>query len=154
MTARRLLTAAGRLGLAGAAVVALTACERPAPIVTVFSGTTSEWKEADIFCFEGQSLDQENCAERHPEVPRIPVAPGERVGVDVSKGVAERGWYLELSGPGGSGEAQASDVQVDRHYFGFSAPQVGEDGLRLTIVTMSEGGRQPSGRWSFDLVPR
>jgi hypothetical protein len=155
MTARRrLLIAAGRLTIAGAAVVALTGCERPGPIVTVVSGTSSEWKEADVFCFEGQALERGDCAERDTEPVRLEVSPGQRIGVDVSKTVVERGWFIELSSPGGEGEAQSSDVQVDRHYFSFTAPDVGPEGLRLTVKSLGEQGpRGPhSGEWTFDLV--
>jgi hypothetical protein len=157
MTARRrLATTVGRLGLAAAAVVALTGCERPAPIVTVVSGSTSEWKEADVFCFEGQSPEAGDCAQRSTETPRIPVTPGERVGVDVGKEVRERGWFVALSGPAGQGEAQESDVQVDQAYFSFTAPNVGPDGLRLTVRTLPEENArgEASGEWTFDLVPR
>jgi hypothetical protein len=152
MTARRLLAAVS----AGAAVLALSACERPAPIVTVVSGTNSEWKEADVYCFEGQSLGDSDCAERSTESVAVPVEPGQRVGVDVSKDVAERGWFIELSAPDGQGEAQSSDIQVDRHYFSFTAPNVGPEGLRLTVKALDEDDPRGShtGEWTFDLVPR
>jgi hypothetical protein len=151
MTARRRLLAAAS---AAAAVVALTGCERPAPIVTVVSGMNSEWKEADVYCFEGQSLGSDDCAARSSGPVRIPVVPGERVGVDVSRDVVERGWFVELAGP--DGQPQQSEVQEDRHYFTFTAPNVGPGGLRLTVRTVGEEGPQgePSGEWTFDLVPR
>lgn len=154
MTARRRLLAAGRISIAAAAVVALTGCERPAPIVTVVSGTASEWKEADLYCFEGQALEDDDCAERGDGPVRIEVAPGERVGVDVSKDVVERGWFIELSLPGGGeDQAESSDLQVDEHYFSFT-PRVGPDGLRLTVKAVGDQGpRGPhSGVWTFDLV--
>jgi hypothetical protein len=157
MTARhRLPAAVGRLAIAGLAVVALSACERPNPIVTVVSGTTSEWKEADVYCFEGQSLESGDCAEHSSEPSELPVEPGQRIGVDVSKAVAERGWFVELSGPNGQGEAQSSDLQIDKHYFSFTAPNVGPEGLRLTVKTIDEDDPRGShsGEWSFDLVPR
>ena len=152
MTARRRLLAALS---AGAAVFALTGCEAPAPIVTVYSGMGSEWKEADVFCFEGQALDRDECVQRgEGGSTQIEVVPGERVGVDVSKDVAERGWYLELSGP--DGQPQSSAVQEDEHYFSFTAPNVDENGLRLTVKTLGEQGPQGphSGEWVFDLVPK
>jgi hypothetical protein len=151
LTARRRLLAALS---AGVAVASLTGCERPAPIVTVVSGTTSEWKEADVYCFEGQSLAQENCATRAEGPVQLPVSPGQQIGVDVSKAVADRGWFIQLSSPGGDSEPQQSDVFDDDHYFGFTAPNVGEQGLRLTVFTVGEQGEQgqPSGEWTFDLV--
>jgi hypothetical protein len=149
MTARRLLPAA----LAAVAVLGLSACEAPAPIVTVFSGSTSEWKEADVFCFEDQSLEDDECAERDTDVVEIPVSPGERVGVDVSEELVERGWFVEL-GPVGSDQAQTSEILDDGHYFAFSAPPVGPQGYSLTIRTLGEDGPRGahSGEWSFRLV--
>ena len=152
MTPRRRLTAAVSAGLA---VAALTGCEKPAPIVTVVSGSTSEWKEADVFCFEeGQTFEDGDCTQRSTSPTQIPVSAGQNVGVDVSREVVERGWYIELAGPGGQGQAQQSEVQEDKHYFSFTAPQVGEGGLRLTVRAVGEGEQDaPSGEWVFDLVP-
>jgi hypothetical protein len=148
---RRLLAALS----AGAAVVALTGCEKPAPIVTVVSGTTSEWKEADVYCFEGQSLAEDECVQRGDGPVRLEVSPGDRVGVDVDAEVVDRGWYIQLSDPAGAGQAQQSDVMADTHYFGFTTPNLGENGLVLTIVALGEQGAQgpPSGEWTFQLVP-
>lgn len=152
MTPRRLLATAS----AALAVAALTGCERPAPIVTVVSGTTSEWKEADVYCFDGEALDSGECAQRAEGPTEVPVASGQRIGIDVDRHVAERGWYIELAGEGGRGQSQRSDVMHDKHYFSFTAPQVGPDGLRLTVRSLTEGGDQDeaSGEWVFDLVPR
>jgi hypothetical protein len=141
---RRLLAAL----TAGVAVLPLAACERPAPIVTVVSGTTSEWKEADTFCFTA-----DECVE-HGEGPTpLPVRPGQQVGVDVSKAVVDRGWFIELSSPSGEGQAQQSEVFDDQHYFAFTAPSIGPEGLRLVVRSLGTGGEgTTSGEWVFDLV--
>lgn len=153
MTARRRLLAALS---AGVALISLTGCERPAPIVTVVSGTTSEWKEADVYCFAGQSLPDDDCVQRADGPVQLEVTPGQQVGVDVDKDVVERGWYIQLAGPEGGAQAQQSDVMEDRHYFSFTAPSVGPEGLRLTVVALGEQGPEgpPSGEWTFDLVAR
>ncbi len=151
MTARRRLLVALS---AGAAVVSLTGCERPAPIVTVVSGTTSEWKEANVFCFEGQSASNGDCAQRAEGSTVLEVTPGEQVGIDVSKAVVDRGWFIELSAPGGEAEAQQSQIFTDQHYFAFTAPNIGEQGLQLTVRSLGEEGPAgpPGGEWTFDLV--
>jgi hypothetical protein len=154
MTARRRLPATlGRLSIAAAAVVALTGCERPAPIVTVVSGTTSEWKEADVYCFDGQSLDSEDCARRSAETPRVEVS-GQRIGVDVSKTVAERGWFIEVGGADGQG--QRSELQLDRHYASFTFGALPPEGLRMTVKTLGRDGPrgEHTGEWTFDLFPQ
>ena len=152
MTTRRRLQAAAS---AAVAVAALTACEKPVPIVTVVSGANSEWKEADVFCEEG-AVGSGECAERSGGPTPIPVTPGATVGVDVDKEVVERGWFIELSGPGGQGQAQRSEVLEDESYFRFTAQAVSGEGLRLTVFALGEDGPEgtPSGEWAFDLVPR
>jgi hypothetical protein len=153
MTARRRLLA---VASAAVAVAALTGCEKPLPIVTVVSGADSEWKEADVFCFEGQSLEQDECVQGVSSPTRIEVSPGQTVGIDVDREIVERGWYIQLAGPGGEGQAQQSGVQEDKHYFSFTAQQLEATGLRLTVVAVGEDGPggAPSGEWAFDLVPR
>ena len=151
MTPRRRLLAALT---AGAAVVSLTGCERPAPIVTVVSGTTSEWKEADVYCFEGQSLADDTCAQRAEGPTVIEVEPGQQVGVDVSKALVDRGWFVELTTPGGGDtQPQQSEVFEDQHYFAFTAPAVGPEGLRLVVRSVGgDGADATTGEWVFDLV--
>ena len=148
MTARRRLAATLS---AVAAVAALTGCERPAPIVTVVSGTHSDWKEADVYCFDGQPLSSGDCAVRDDEPVRIPVKDG-RIGIDVSKDVVERGWYVEVIGP--TRQPESSEVFQDRHYFPLRVG-VPAEGLLLTVRTAGEGGdpRNPTGEWTFELVP-
>jgi hypothetical protein len=151
MTARRLAATLSAV----AAVAALTGCERPAPIVTVVSGTHSEWKEADAYCFDaGQSLEQGRCPVRDDEPVRIPVDGPGVVGIDVSKDVVERGWFVELVGP--NGQPERSQVFVDRHYFPLNLSQgLPPDGLLLTVRSVG-GGADPeaaTGEWTFQLVP-
>jgi hypothetical protein len=147
MTARRLLAAS----LAGTAVLALSGCQKPAPIVTVVSGTSSTWKEADVYCFAGAAADLNTCSRRDTKIPHLTVKPGERVGVDVGKAVA-KGWLVELSQPGGQQQPQQSGVQVDTHYFSFTAPDAA---VRLTVRQVDPKNPQAqAGQWSFDLAPK
>lgn len=151
MTARRrLLTAAS----AALALSALTACERPAPIVTLVSGGTSVYAEATQFCFdESADLQQGECAQREDEIKRLEVRPFERIGVDVGKELTDRGWQFSLSDPADPQNAQRSPVQ-DGHWFAFSAPQIPANGsLLLTVFALGEGDA-PTGEWVFELVPK
>lgn len=153
MTAgRRLLTTA----CAAIALVGLTGCEKPAPIVTVVSGGDSVHKEADIFCFQGQQLQSDECAQRAEGVTQLEVTPGQQVGIDVDRDIVERGWFLQLAQAGGQGgeQPQRSEVFEDDHYFTFTAPAVGPQGVILTILAVGEQGEQgpPSGEWNFLLV--
>lgn len=151
MTPRRRLLAALTAGVAG---FLLTGCERPAPIVTVVSGTHSEWKEADVWCFEDQTLEDGDCAERAEGPASIPVRAGERVGIDVSEAVVDRGWFYELALLDDPSQSQVFEVpqgEDGTHYFSFPAPA---SGLRLTVRAFGEAGPggPPSGEWTFHLV--
>ena len=149
MNARRPLACVAAVG----ALLALSACEKPAPIVTVVSGGESVYAEASRWCFEDQTGDE--CAERASGTTSIPVRAGETVGVDVDKELAEGGWYLELSAPEGGGEGQEpqrSEPQ-EGHYFSFTAPSLAQgSSLRLVVRAVGEG-EEPRGEWRFALTP-
>ena len=148
MNARRPLACVAAVG----ALLALSACEKPAPIVTVVSGGESVWTEASTWCFEGQTGDE--CAERETEVTSIPVRAGETVGVDVDKELAEGGWYLELAAPGGEGEQQPQRSEPQEgHYFSFTAPSLAAGStLDLAVYAVGEG-EEPRGEFRFELTP-
>ena len=146
MNARRLLACASGVG----ALLALTACEKPAPIVTVVSGGESTYTEAALWCFEGQEFPE--CAERAEEVPELSVRGGETIGIDVDEELAESGWFLELSQPGGEGEPQRSEPQKG-HYFSFTAPSLAAGStLDLQVRALGEG-EEPRGEFRFRLTP-
>ena len=148
MNARRPLACVAAVG----ALLALSACEKPAPIVTVVSGGTSVYKEANTWCFEDQTPP--DCAERASGTTSLAVRAGETVGVDVAKELAEGGWYLELSAPGGGEEQQPQRSEPQKgHYFSFTAPSLAEgSSLRLDVRAIGEG-EEPRGEFQFELVP-
>ena len=148
MTARRPLACVAAVG----ALLALSACEKPAPIVTVVSGGKSVYTEASTWCFEGQTGDE--CAERASGTTSLPVRAGETVGVDVDKELADNGWYLELSAPGADTEQQPQrSEQQEGHYFSFTAPSLAQgSSLQLDVRAVGEG-EEPRGEFRFELVP-
>ena len=149
---RRLLTATSLAG----ALLALTACEKPAPIVTVVSGDTSVYAEANTYCFEGQSLEAGDCATRHEGSTTLEVRGGQTVGIDVDEALVESGWFIELSDPSAQGQQaqpQRSEPQTG-HYFTFTAPNLPTGAsLRLTVRSLGENG-EPNGEWAFELQPK
>ena len=150
MTARRRLLAAAS---ATFALVALTACEKPAPIVTLVSGGESVYTEASVFCFEEDAtLEGAECAERATGLTRLEVRGGDVVGVDVDKELADRGWQLELQDPNDPQSTQRSPT-IDDHYFTFTAPGLQPGGRLLLTVRTVNGEDQPTGEWAFELVP-
>jgi len=167
MTARRRLLAAAS---ATFALAALTGCEKPAPIVTLVSAGESVYSEAAVYCFdEGRTLDDGECAERTDEVVELSTRPGEVVGVDVAKALADRGWELTLLDPTGQVQEQRTGQLEEDHYFSFTAPNLSPAGYDVRIQTvepdLDEAGQQrldeqglpvtiPTGEWRFRLVPR
>ena len=161
MRAPRLLAAAALLLVSGCGL------EKPSPIVTVVSGGNSVNSEAVSYCFEGQDREKEPGTEgacrfeedRKPEVVRV--QPGEQVGVDVEKDLADGNWIVVLMPQGGApGEdgqpqEQASPVQ-DEHYFSF-VPQF-SGGAPLELQVRKLDSDQPdagsTGVWRFVLAPR
>lgn len=135
---------------AGLVVFSLTACEKPSPLVTLVSSGNTVYSEAKVYCFEGQSVQQANCAGREEQVKELRVRSGQPIGIDVDKEVVERGWLIEV----GEGEqAQQSSVFVDDHYFSFGLPL--QPGNRVPLTVRTVGGadpQSPTGEWSFVLV--
>ena len=149
MPARRRLLAASSSVLA---LVALTGCEKPAPLVTLVSGGQSVYTEANAYCFEeGTSLQGDECAERAQGPTRLEVRPGELVGVDVGKDLVERGWRIQFGT--GDDPNNTSPVFEDQHYFTFEAPGLPDEGAPITVYTVDEK-EAPTGRWLFQLVPK
>lgn len=150
MTARRLLVAAS----ATFALVALTGCEKPAPIVTVVSGGESVYTEASTFCFdEGQTLDSGTCAVRATTPQRLEVRQGERIGIDVDKDLVERGWQLQIVDPADPERTQGSSTITD-HYFPFTAPGIAPGSTLMLTVRTVDANDAPTGEWQFELVNR
>lgn len=152
MTTRRRLFATAS---AAFAVAALTACEKPAPLVTVVNAGRSVYSEANTYCFEEQSFEAADCAKRKSGETELAVVSGEPVGVDVGKELVEGQWFIELSDPSSpEGQAQPQQSQPQTgHYFKFTAPSLPEGGSLLLTVRSLEGER-PTGVWTFRLVPR
>jgi len=153
MNPRRRLVAATSVAIA---LGALTACEKPAPIVTVVNGGNSVYAEANTYCFDGQSAAEANCATRQDGSTVLEVLGGQTVGVDVDKALLDGGWLIELSDPDAAGEQaqpQQSEVQ-NEHYFTFTAPNLPMGGsLLLTVRSLNEE-QNATGAWLFTLVPR
>ena len=139
------------------ALLALTACEKPAPIVTVVSGGESEYTEATTFCFDDQTLESGACATRAEGPTTVEVRGGETVGVDVDGALVDDGWFIELSDPAAQGEQQQQPQRSEPqngHYFTFTAPNLQAcASLRLTVRSLGESG-EPNGEWAFDLKPK
>ncbi|MCW2606162.1 MAG: hypothetical protein JWO60_855 [Frankiales bacterium] len=161
MRAPRLLGAG-----AAAACLLLTGCsslEEPSPIVSVVSGGEFVHSEATSYCFDEQDPTKEpgsegacSFEERAPEL--LNVRPGEQVGVDVSKQLADTAWIVVLkpqgAGPDGQPPQEQSSGVQDDHYFtfepGFSGGPVE---MQVRSLASSAPDAQVTGVWRFVLAP-
>jgi hypothetical protein len=159
MTARSLIRSrAARAGLAAlfaAGALTLSACEKPAPGVSVFAGTATEHRAALCWSFDGTALSSEVCAQDVVQealagdgVASIPVIPGQTIGISVDPVVAAQGWTPVIS------TQRLVEQPITSTYFRFTFPdlqQVPEGGLPLQIVAGT--GEETRGIWIFRLIP-
>jgi hypothetical protein len=157
MQARRRRLAAS-LG-AGVALLGLTGCQKPTPIVTLYSGGSAIHDSAFVYCFDGQDPakqpGQPGACRYDADRPAmtLEVKPGDPVLVDVDKDLADAGWVVTLGPKGGPSSRLATQ---DGHTSSFqpdfnSAPQ------QIVQVRKLESPRADArvlGLWQFELVPR
>jgi hypothetical protein len=134
----------------------LTACEKPNPGATVFSGTTSQWRQAACWSHDAENVDTAACAQDviaaaadGAKTATIPVVPGQVIGISVDPVVADTGWYPRINGQ------NLTQSPITSTYFRFTFPEfqeVAEDGFLMEIVAGS--AEQTRGLWLFQLVRR
>lgn len=139
--------------LAGVAVLlATTACEKPTPEASVYSGTSNVSVEAacwnfddapaDPGCAAGLSADQISDREGV-----ITVRAGETIGITVEPKVAEAGWAVQI------GEQSLSAERLDETYFRFalSEADLANAPFQVRVYGYPDEGDQPRGLWLFRL---
>ena len=143
-----------------AAVLALSGCERPTPIVTLYSSGTSLHDEALSYCFEGQDLTREPGTEgacrfdvegRTPKV--LEVRTDEQVLVDVDREIVEAGWVVVLRGRQAGQESRLA-IRDDEHVARFT-PDFSQSPLITVEVQKLERPAEdarPTGIWQFTIV--
>lgn len=144
---------AGAAVLGAAAVLLLSGCEKPAPGVSVFSGTSTEWREAVCWAFDAEALEPGDCAQEllteasaRDVVARIPIVPGDTIGISVDPKVADAGWTPVI------GQQRLTSTPLDTTYYRFTYPDLQEvpaDGVLLQIV--AGRGESTKGIWVFRL---
>ncbi len=145
-----------RVAIASVTVVlalGLTACEKPNPGATVWSGTHSEHREA--VCWTAQTaITPENCAEEiiasalsNTKVGTIEVMSEQTIGISVDPEVADLGWYVGIAGQ------RFNETAIYETYYRFTFPRVAvpESGFDLQIIAQGKGNAT-RGIWVFKLV--
>lgn len=147
--------------VAGIGLLALTACEKPAPGATVFSGSTSAHREAICWSFDAtQPVEKADCSldlESQPagdvaqtlldEIAVIPTTGGENVGISVDASVAENGWLVSING------RSLNRTPLTEKYFRFTVPPtvLRRGDAQLVISALTEDAAQVRGTWLFGL---
>ncbi|MCU1674232.1 MAG: hypothetical protein JWN77_2345 [Frankiales bacterium] len=153
MTARTRLVG----GLSAAvSLVALTGCQQPTPLVSMVSSGSTVHTDATIYCFEGQSAQQQNCRTAEDTAPTVlEVKPGQQVGIDVAKELAESGWVVVLPGDDQDPANDQASGKQDSHYFAFT-PQFESGPLKVEVRMLDDGKTNAPtvGNWQFVLVPK
>ena len=135
-------------------VLGLAACEKPAPGVSVVSGMTSAYRAALCWSFDGEPLSAETCAQDvvtealdGADVARVPVIPGQVIGISVDPVVADAGWFPVI------GSQRLTQQPITSTYYRFTYPDLQEvpaDGVSLQVVAGADG---TIGLWVFQLIP-
>lgn len=151
----RLVSRVAAGALAGAAVLSLSACEKPSPGVTVVSGMSSAYRAALCWSFDGTPLNPDTCAQdvvtdalEGEQVARIPVVSGATIGISVDPAIADVGWYPVV------GSQRLTQEPVYSTYYRFTYPDlqpVPSSGVALQVVAGT--GDATQGLWVFQLVP-
>lgn len=144
---------AGAVVVAASAVLLLSGCDKPAPGISVFSGTATEHRQAVCWSFESEALEPGDCAQdllteasAGDAVARIPVVPGDTIGISVDPKVAEAGWTPVI------GQQRLTTTPLETTYYRFTYPDLQEvpaDGVLLQVV--AGRGESTRGIWVFRL---
>lgn len=142
--------------IAAAAVVlasgALAGCEKPAPGVTVFSGSDSVRTSALCWSFSGEPLASDECTAQIAEgvtpdsAPDLRVRGGNTVGISVDPVIADAGWVPAIGGQ------RLVEQTITETYFRFTFPatEIPEQGYGLEILAGQE--QELKGVWAIRLV--
>ncbi len=146
MTRARLLLAVPALAVVA---VGLTACDKPNPGATAFSGTNSVYRPAACWAPEGSYLSADSCGAdliSPPESATIPAVAGQTIGISVDPTVAEVGWYPVLGG------TRLTENPVTDTYFRFT-PTEAQVGAPATLSVLAGDAGGTRGVWTYRLVP-
>lgn len=147
---------------AGVAVVALTGCEQPTPSVTVFSGASSDHREAVCWTDPAERVDTQECLTvsgddaggrleaLQESLGEVTVRADATIGISVDPEVEERGWYVTL------GTNRVNVEPIRDSYYRFSLPsKVVEQGQPIPLYVLAVDGDSDdvTGAWAFELVP-
>ncbi|HVQ18998.1 MAG TPA: hypothetical protein VMT27_08175 [Actinomycetes bacterium] len=142
-----------------AALGPLSGCDKPTPNVTVFSGTTSEHRDAICWSPDAdQAIEQSDCSielqstedfnqRLLDKVAIVPTTPGETVGISVDPVIADNGWQVSING------RPLTRQPVTENYFRFTMPPqpLRNGDAQLVVQALTSDGKAVRGSWIFGL---
>lgn len=138
---RRVTTAAaGVLAAAGL----LTACDKPAPKVTVLGGGKVVTISPSTYCW-----DSTHCpTSAKPDLPALTVAADSKVLIDVPHTIQTHGWQARALSLDGSKQLGTSGAITDSHSYKVPSGVAGGDAFIVQVNELRHG-RPDGGTWSF-----
>lgn len=142
------------------ALTTVTACDKPRPGVTVFSGTHSANRQAICWSADAdQPVTGADCTLQFDaadddfdkrlleQVAIIPTSAGRTVGISVDPSVAKGGWLVTING-----RALTREAITDK-YFRFTMPPqpLRRGDAQLVVQAVTADGDGVRGAWLFGL---
>jgi hypothetical protein len=124
------------------AVGVLVGCQKPAPGVSLQSGSRVVRASAAVFERGGKQVTGTR------EVKVLKVHPGAVVNIDVDRSLAHKGWTVHIT-TGSSGSDTVNSPVLHQQHFSFNAGSANSD----VVISQQGTGRSPSGLWAFTLQP-
>jgi hypothetical protein len=122
----------------------LSACDKPAPKVTVLGGGKVVTITPSNYCF-----DSEHCRTSPLDLPSFTVGSDDKVMIDVPRQVADRGWQVQaLSLKDIKTVLGSSGPIADSHSYRV-ASNVGNGEPFIVQVAELSGGNPDGSAWSF-----
>ena len=132
------------LAAAGLAAMLLTACDKPAPKITVLGGGKVATVSPSTYCF-----DADHCRpSRGVDFPSLTTAADEKVLIDVPEQVAQRGWVVSALTLDGKTRLASSGAIHNSHT--YRVPSGVNSGNPFVVQVNELAGSVPSGSvWSL-----
>ncbi|MGH8867235.1 MAG: hypothetical protein ACRDYU_04480 [Actinomycetes bacterium] len=124
----------------------LGGCEKPTPLVTLTSGTSSVHAEAVCYAGDGGEISERACRQPASEARTLNVPVSSSVGVGVDPELADQGWRITINGQ----PATQQILDTTFYRFGLSPQAFRQGPLELQVATVD--GRQLTGLWLFRLT--
>ncbi len=132
----------------------LTACSKPAPEVSVFSGANSVHSAA--LCWSSDAATACNTQTVGTAHDGLTIQQGGPLGISVDSDIADAGWVPQLII---NGQPQSlTTAPLHRRYWKMQFPETAGSSLMghsvtLEVIALTDNQQSPRGVWSIALTP-